>query len=57
MTTTIIAVYYMFTSLSTVGFGDFNPRSDFERIFISFILVFGVAIFSYIISILIEMLK
>ena len=45
---TIIVTYYMFTSLSTVGFGDYNPRSDFERIFIAFVLLFGVAIFSYI---------
>ena len=45
---TIIVTYYMFTSLSTVGFGDYHPRSDFERIFIAMVLLFGVAIFSYI---------
>jgi len=45
---TIVVTYYMFTSLSTVGFGDYHPRSDFERIMISFVLLFGVAIFSYI---------
>ena len=44
----IIMTYYAFTSLSTVGFGDLNPRSDPERIVISFVLLFGVAIFSYI---------
>ena len=44
----IIVVYYAFTSLSTVGFGDFSPRSDFERILCAIILLFGVAIFSYI---------
>lgn len=36
--------YYMFTSLSTVGFGELNPRSNSERIIISFILLFGVGI-------------
>lgn len=41
-------VYYAFTSLSTVGFGDYNPRSDFERVLCAMILLFGVAIFSYI---------
>lgn len=46
--TALISVYYAFTSLSTVGFGDFHPRSDFERLFIAFGLLFGVAIFSYI---------
>tara|TARA_B110000285_G_scaffold154438_1_gene172301 strand:+ start:997 stop:2052 length:1056 start_codon:yes stop_codon:yes gene_type:complete len=49
-------VYYAFTSLSTVGFGDFNPRSDSERLVCSFILLFGVAIFSYIMGIFIEIL-
>lgn len=44
----IIVMYYAFTSLSTVGFGDFSPRSDFERILCAIILLFGVAIFSYI---------
>lgn len=44
----IIVVYYAFTSLSTVGFGDYYPKSDFERILCAIILLFGVAIFSYI---------
>ena len=35
------------TSLSTVGFGDFHPISDLERILGSFMLLFGVMIFSY----------
>ena len=46
----------MFTSLSTVGFGDLHPRGDFERIFCAMILLFGVAIFSYIMGIFIEIL-
>lgn len=44
----IIVVYYAFTSLSTVGFGDYHPKSDFERVLCAIILLFGVAIFSYI---------
>ena len=48
----------MFTTLSTVGFGDFNPKSEIERIMMTFILLVGVACFSYImgqfISILLE---
>ena len=39
-------MYYSFTSLSTVGFGDFHPRSDFERLVCAAMLTFGVAIFS-----------
>lgn len=41
-------MYYSFTTLSTVGFGDFHPRGNHERIIACFVLMFGVAIFSYI---------
>ena len=45
-----IVVYFMFTTLSTVGFGDFHPKSEIERVFMTFILLVGVACFSYIMS-------
>ena len=53
----ISQTYFAFTSLSTVGFGDFHPRSDYERIFASFILISGVSMFSYIMSKFIEMMS
>lgn len=40
-------VYFTVTSLSTVGFGDYYPITDPERVLCSFILLFGVASFSY----------
>lgn len=46
----------MFTSLSTVGFGDFRPYSSLERIVCSAIILLGVAIFSYIMGKFIEIL-
>ena len=46
----IIMVYFTFTSLSTVGFGDYHPRSDSERIIIAIVLLFGVAIFSFVLG-------
>ena len=52
----LIVVYFSMTSLSTVGFGDFNPRSDGERLVCAFSLLFGVAIFSYIMGNLITIL-
>ena len=52
----IIAIYFAFTSLSTVGFGDFNPKSNIERFICAFILLFGVAIFSYVMGNFIEIL-
>ena len=50
-------MYFAFTSLSTVGFGDFHPRSNSERLVGAFILLFGVAIFSYIMGNFIEILQ
>jgi hypothetical protein len=50
----IVSTYFAFTSLSTVGFGDYHPRSDMERLIGAFILMFGVAIFSYIMGIFIN---
>ena len=44
----ILLMYFAFTSLSTVGFGDFHPISEYERLFCALILLLGVSIFSYI---------
>ena len=44
---TIIMVYYAFTTLTTVGFGDFHPRSNAERLFCALILLVGVSVFSF----------
>lgn len=53
----IISTYFAFTSLSTVGLGDFHPRGDVERVVTGFMLLFGVAIFSYIMGNFIEILS
>ena len=53
----ITVVYWAFTTLSTVGFGDYNARSDFERIFCTLIFLVGVSIFSYIMGIFISIVK
>lgn len=45
---TIVHVYFAFTSLATVGFGDYVPRSDIERGVCAFMLLGGVAVFSYV---------
>jgi hypothetical protein len=49
-------VYFAFTTLSTVGFGDYHPWSETERIITTFILLCGVACFSYIMGQFIEIL-
>lgn len=48
--------YFSFTTLSTVGFGDFNPRSNLERLYMAFGMLLGVAIFSSILGSFIAML-
>ena len=42
--------YFAFTSLTTVGFGDYHPISTTERAFCGFMLLLGVLIFSYILN-------
>ena len=46
----IKAMYFALTSLSTVGFGDYYPITDFERMLTSFVLLIGVMVFSYVLS-------
>ena len=48
--------YYAFTTLSTVGFGDLHPRSNAERLLCAFLMLAGVAIFSYIMGNFLEIL-
>ena len=52
----IVLVYFAFTSLTTVGFGDFVPRNDIERTFTTFVVFFSIIIFSYIAKNLVQIL-
>ena len=54
-TTTFI--YFAFTTLSTVGFGDYYPVSSFEHLSGSVLLLAGVATFSYIMGIFTEIIN
>jgi hypothetical protein len=51
----VASMYYAFTSLSTVGFGDMHPENNFERGFCAFILLAGNAIFGYVLGVFREM--
>lgn len=42
--------------MSTVGFGDFHPRSNVERAVGAAIMFIGVSVFSYIMSVFSEIL-
>ena len=49
-------MYFSFTTLTTVGYGDFHPVSNTEILVWSFVLLFGVTVFSFIMGNFIEML-
>jgi hypothetical protein len=44
----IFSAYFAFTTLSSVGFGDAVPKTDIERLICAFMMLFGVAMFSYV---------
>jgi hypothetical protein len=50
-------IYFAFTTLSTVGFGDYYPVSKFEHLIGSVLLLAGVATFSYIMGIFTQIIK
>lgn len=53
---TIKLVYFIFTTLSTVGFGDMSPQAPRERLLGAFLLLFAVLIFSLVMATFSEIL-
>ena len=48
--------YYALTTLSTIGYGDFLPKSVIEKLIVSGIMMMGVTVFSYIMGCLMNIL-
>jgi hypothetical protein len=46
----IALTYYSFTTLATVGLGDYHPYSNLERFFCAFIMLFGVMTLSLLLG-------
>ena len=46
----IVTFYFVLTTLSTVGYGDYHPISNIERLIAAFYMLIGVALFSYVMS-------
>ena len=44
----VVSSYYSLTTLSTVGFGDLYPRTDYERLTGALIIFCGLLCFSYV---------
>ena len=55
-TQNFMLLYYAFTSLTTVGFGDIHPRSNYERLIIAAFLLLGVNVFSMVAGEFLEIL-
>ena len=49
--------YYAITTLSTIGFGDYSPKSVNEKILGCLVLLFGVAVFSIIMNNLMDIFR
>jgi len=43
-----ISAYYSLTTLTTVGYGDFFPQNNSERLLAIFIMLIGVSLFTYV---------
>ena len=50
-------IYYTFTTLSTIGFGDYHPCADEEMILSCCVFLSGVSVVSYLMGIFSEILK
>ena len=46
----IASLYWAFTTMTTVGYGDVTPQNDAERIYCTVIMVMGATIFGYIVG-------
>lgn len=45
------SIYFAITTMATVGYGDFTPVQVYEMVLVSFIQLFGTALFGYMINV------
>jgi len=44
------SVYWAFTTITTVGYGDIKPTTDHEKVYSVFVMLIGAALFSFIVG-------
>ena len=44
----ICSLYYVFTTVATVGYGDIHPQTSIERVYSIFLMIVGVVAFSFL---------
>ncbi|OHT02046.1 cation channel family protein [Tritrichomonas foetus] len=52
----VVSIYFVMTTILTIGFGDLTPKTSPERIIVIFIQLIGVMINAYIISMMVSSL-
>jgi len=53
----LASTYFALTTLTTIGFGDFYPVTDAERLVIAFLFLSGVTVFSYFMGVFIDIIN
>ena len=49
--------YFKFTTLATIGFGDYHPLADEERLWTVFVFISGVSVISYLMGVFTEIIN
>ena len=54
---TLIYIYYGLTTLATIGFGDYTPISDIEKVLGIGLFLIGSIVFAFLMGVFIKLLK